>query len=53
LGDYLLSKLIEADLSEPELAVKPGVTVRRVEAWEHDQAIPTEAEWSLLARVLE
>jgi transcriptional regulator with XRE-family HTH domain len=42
-GDYLLLKRIKADLSQQELAVKSGVTVRKVKAWEHDQSIPTEA----------
>ena len=52
LGDYLLLKRIQADLSQPELAVKSGVTVRKVKAWEHDQIIPTEAEWKSLAAIL-
>jgi hypothetical protein len=29
---YLLLKRIEADLSQPELAIKSGVTVRKVKA---------------------
>jgi DNA-binding transcriptional regulator YiaG len=32
-GDYLLLKRIEADLSQPELAAKSGVSVRKVKAW--------------------
>jgi DNA-binding transcriptional regulator YiaG len=51
LGDYLLLKRIEADLSQPELAVKSGVTVRKVKAWEHDQSLPTEVEWKLLVKI--
>ena len=51
-GDYLLLKRIEADLSQPELAVKSGVSVRKVKAWEHDQTVPTEAEWQVLAGIL-
>jgi ribosome-binding protein aMBF1 (putative translation factor) len=52
LGDCLLLKRIEADLSQPELAVKSGVSVRKVKAWEHDQIIPSEAEWQALAGIL-
>jgi ribosome-binding protein aMBF1 (putative translation factor) len=52
LGDYLLLKRIKADLSQPELAVKSGVSVRKVKAWEHDQIMPTEAEWQVLAGIL-
>ena len=52
LGDYLLLKRIEADLSQPELAVKSGVSVRKVKAWEHDHITPTGAEWQVLAGIL-
>jgi DNA-binding transcriptional regulator YiaG len=50
-GDYLLLKRIKADLSQQELAVKSGVTVRKVKAWEHDQSISTEADWQVLAKI--
>lgn len=52
LGDYLLLKRIEANLSQPELALKLAVTVRKIKAWEHDQLVPTGAEWQVLATVL-
>jgi len=52
LGDYLLLKRIQADLSQPELAVKSGVTVRKVKAWEHDQIVPNDAEWQSLTTIL-
>src|ERR1039457_6437685 len=52
LGDYLLLKRIEADLSQPELAVKSGASVRKVKAWEHDHITPTETEWQVLAGIL-
>ena len=52
LGDLLHLKRIEADLSQPELAVKSGATVRKVKAWEHDQNLPTEVEWKLLEKIL-
>ena len=51
-GDYLLLKRIEADLSQPELAVKSGVSVRKVKAWEYDHIAPTESEWHVLAGIL-
>jgi DNA-binding transcriptional regulator YiaG len=51
-GDYLLLKRVEANLSQPELAIKSGVSVRKVKAWEHDQIAPTEAEWQVLAGIL-
>jgi DNA-binding transcriptional regulator YiaG len=36
MGDHLLLKRIKADLAQPDLAVKAGVSVRKVKAWEHD-----------------
>ena len=52
LGGQILLKRIEADLSQPEMAVKAGVSVRKVQAWEHDKIIPTGIEWRVLAGVL-
>jgi DNA-binding transcriptional regulator YiaG len=52
LGGRLLLKRIKADLSQPELAVKAGVSARKVKAWEHDQIIPTVEEWEILANIL-
>ena len=52
LGDYLLLKRVQADLSQPELAVKSGVSVRKVKAWEYDHIVPTEVEWRVLADIL-
>jgi ribosome-binding protein aMBF1 (putative translation factor) len=52
LGDLLLLKRIKADLSQPELGIKAGFAVRKIKAWEHDQAIPNEVEWQILAEVL-
>ena len=52
LGDHLLLKRIKADLTQPELARKSGVTVRTVKAWEHDAAVPTETEWGVLEQIL-
>lgn len=52
LGDYLLLKRIEANLSQSELAVKSSVSVRKMNAWEHDQMPPSDAEWRVLAAIL-
>ena len=52
LGDHLLLRRIKADLTQPELAVKAGVTVRKVKAWEHDRVAPTSDEWRTLAGIL-
>jgi transcriptional regulator with XRE-family HTH domain len=52
LGDYLLLKRIEADLSQPEVAQKAGVSTRTVRKWEHDRARPTEDHWQALAHIL-
>jgi len=51
-GDFLLIKRIRADLSQPELARKAGVSERTVRAWEHDKLRPTEAQWQVLAGIL-
>jgi hypothetical protein len=51
-GDYLLLKRIEANLSQPEVAAKVGVPERTVRAWEHDDLLPTKAQWQLLAGIL-
>jgi len=52
LGDHLLLKRIQANLSQPEVAVKAGVSELTVRAWEHDQSLPTEAQWQVLAGIL-
>jgi DNA-binding transcriptional regulator YiaG len=52
VGDHLLLKRVVANLSQPEVAVKAGVSVRKVKAWEHDQLLPTETEWRVLAGIL-
>jgi DNA-binding transcriptional regulator YiaG len=52
VGDHLLLKRIQADLSQPEMAVKAGVSEITVRAWEHDQSLPTEAQWQVLAGIL-
>jgi DNA-binding transcriptional regulator YiaG len=52
LGDHLLLKRIEANLSQPEVAQKAGVSVRTVRKWEHGYACPTEDHWQALAHIL-
>jgi DNA-binding transcriptional regulator YiaG len=51
-GDHLLLKRIAANLSQPEVALKAGVSERTVRAWEHDRLLPTEAQWQVLADIL-
>ena len=53
LGDCLLLNRVKADLTQSELAVKTGFTVRKIKTWEHDWIIPTEAEWHILSRSLD
>jgi transcriptional regulator with XRE-family HTH domain len=52
IGDYLLLKRIKGNLSQPELAIKAGVSIRTVSAWEHDRIVPTTNQWRVLATVL-
>ncbi len=52
LGDHLLLKRIEANLSQPEVAQKVGVSTRTVRKWEHGQVCPTEDHWQVLASIL-
>jgi DNA-binding transcriptional regulator YiaG len=51
-GDYILLKRIEANLSQPEVAQKAGVSVRTVRKWEHGQTCPTEDHWQKLGDIL-
>jgi len=52
LGDHLLLKRIEADLTQSEVAQKMGVSVRMVRKWEHGVACPTEGHWQALKDIL-
>jgi DNA-binding transcriptional regulator YiaG len=52
LGDRLLLKRIEADLTQPEVAQKAGVSARMVRKWEHGHACPSEHHWQALKRIL-
>jgi DNA-binding transcriptional regulator YiaG len=51
-GDHLLLKRIQANLSQPEVALNTGVSEKTVRAWEHDQLLPTQAQWQVLAGIL-
>jgi DNA-binding transcriptional regulator YiaG len=53
IGDYLLLKRIKSDLSQPELAIKAGVSVRMVSAWEHDKIVPTADQWQVLNAIFQ
>jgi DNA-binding transcriptional regulator YiaG len=52
LGDHLLLKRVQANLTQPEVAIKAGVSERTVRAWEHDQSLPTEIQWQVLVDIL-
>jgi len=52
LGDHLLLKRIEADLTQPEVAQKAGVSVRTVRKWEYGLMCPTEDHWQVLTQIL-
>jgi DNA-binding transcriptional regulator YiaG len=45
-------KRIEVKLSQPEVAQKAGVSVRKVRKWEHGHARPTEDHWQVLTNIL-
>jgi DNA-binding transcriptional regulator YiaG len=52
LGDHLLLKRIEANLSQPEVAQKAGVSTRTVRKWEHGHTCPTANHWKVLTQIL-
>ena len=52
LGDHLLLKRIEANLTQPEVAQMAGVSTRIVRKWEHGHACPTEPHWQTLVQLL-
>ena len=45
VGDHLILKRYEADLSQAEVAHLMGVSDKTLRAWEYDQELPTEAQW--------
>jgi transcriptional regulator with XRE-family HTH domain len=52
LGDHLLLKRIEANLTQLEVAQIAGVSVRTVRKWEHGSVCPIEDHWLTLAHLL-
>ena len=52
LGDQLHLERIKANLSQPEVAQKLGVSTRTVRKWEHGHAFPTEVHWQALTHLL-
>ena len=52
LGDHLLLKRIEANLSQAEVAQQAGVSVRTVRKWEYSLTCPTDGHWQALKLIL-
>lgn len=52
LGDHLMIKRLEADLTQAEVAAKMKVSDKTLRAWEYDQALPSGAEWQRLVGIL-
>jgi DNA-binding transcriptional regulator YiaG len=52
IGDHLMLKRLEADLSQAEVAAKAHVSDKSLRAWEYDQAIPSKADWQCLMAIL-
>jgi ribosome-binding protein aMBF1 (putative translation factor) len=52
LGDRILLKRIEANLTQPEVAQILGVSIRTVSKWEQGAVCPTEYHWQGLSRIL-
>jgi DNA-binding XRE family transcriptional regulator len=52
VGDELLLKRIKANLSQAELAVKTGLTIRKIMDFEHDRRTPVASEWLALVQLL-
>jgi DNA-binding transcriptional regulator YiaG len=52
LGDHLLLKRIEANLTQPEVAKNIGVSTRTVRKWEYGHACPTKDHWQTLVLIL-
>jgi len=52
MGDQLLLKRIEANVTQSEVAQKLGVSTITVRKWEHGYACPTEDHWQALSHLL-
>ena len=45
-------KRIKAHLSQKQMAVKMGVTIHSIRAWENNDLLPTNAEWQQICSLL-
>jgi ribosome-binding protein aMBF1 (putative translation factor) len=52
IGDHLMLKRLEADLTQAEVAAKVKVSDKTLREWEYDRSIPTQAQWDALAQIL-
>jgi hypothetical protein len=52
LGDVLQTRRCEWRLKQRDLAGQLRVLARKIQAWEHDEAVPTPEEWARLAVIL-
>jgi DNA-binding XRE family transcriptional regulator len=52
VGDHLMLKRLEADLTQAEVAAKIKVSDKTLRAWEYDSLIPSKAEWQRLTAIL-
>jgi DNA-binding XRE family transcriptional regulator len=52
IGDHLMLKRLEADLTQAEVAAKVKVSDKTLRAWEYDSLLPSKAEWQRLATIL-
>jgi len=52
LGDVLRKRRCEVVMKQDELAVRVQVIKKKVQAWEHDETVPSAAEWKKLAEAL-
>jgi ribosome-binding protein aMBF1 (putative translation factor) len=52
LGDYLIVKRYEADLSQAEVAAKLRGSDKTLRAWEYDQAVPSGSQLRTLSQIL-
>jgi DNA-binding transcriptional regulator YiaG len=52
LGDHLMVKRLEADLTQAEVAAKMKVSDKTLRAWKYDQSLPSQVEWQRLIGIL-
>jgi DNA-binding transcriptional regulator YiaG len=51
IGDFLMIKRLEADLTQAEVAAKMKVSDKTLRAWEYDQSLSSPAEWRRLCSI--